>query len=43
MSKAVVLVLAYHMDAIEMGYFSKEEFVGGLEKLGLGLYLLLTV
>eukprot|EP01129_Flabellula_baltica_P016800 TRINITY_DN911_c0_g1_i3.p1 TRINITY_DN911_c0_g1~~TRINITY_DN911_c0_g1_i3.p1 ORF type:complete len:266 (-),score=61.27 TRINITY_DN911_c0_g1_i3:31-828(-) len=34
-AEAVVLVVAYHMDAIEMGYFSREEFIGGLEKLGL--------
>jgi DCN1-like protein 4/5 len=33
--ESVVLVLAYHMNAIEMGYFSREEFVGGLEKLEL--------
>ncbi|KAH3745012.1 DCN1-like protein 4/5 [Pelomyxa schiedti] len=28
-----VLVLAWHLNAQEMGFFSREEFIGGLEKL----------
>ncbi|KAL6073857.1 DCN1-like protein 5 [Balamuthia mandrillaris] len=30
----VMLVLAYHLDATEMGYFYKDEFLTGFKKLG---------
>eukprot|EP01132_Coremiostelium_polycephalum_P002694 gene2694-3343_t len=30
-----ILVLAWHLNAKQMGFFTKEEFVGGLSKLGI--------